>query len=217
MLKKNCIVCGEEFIKRENESLKNWNNRHKFCSQHCVWTYHQNGKETRFGKRKYTPWLKGTNGVMVSNKNQLDALKIGQKTATRNLEKWRKDGGIVWNKNRPWLEMRGSNHPGWKNGITKLASAIRMTFEYKEWRRKVFERDGYKCIICGGHHIIGDRRNLHSHHIIPFYKLLIDNKITTLEEARNCKALWEISNGQTLCIPCHKQTDSYLVNQYNKT
>ena len=30
------------------------------------------------------------------------------------------------------------------------------------------------------------------------------------------KEIYDISNGQTLCIPCHKKTDSYGIKQYRK-
>lgn len=51
-------------------------------------------------------------------------------------------------------------------------------------------------------------------HINPFYKILKDHNIKTVKQAKKCKELWEVSNGRTLCILCHKQTPSYLVNQY---
>jgi len=40
--------------------------------------------------------------------------------------------------------------------------------------------------------------------------ILKQNNITTIKEALNCKELWKKSNGVTLCIKCHKKTDSYL-------
>lgn len=43
----------------------------------------------------------------------------------------------------------GSLAPAWKGGITEANQQIRHLFEYKEWRRKIFERDNYTCQICG--------------------------------------------------------------------
>ena len=34
-MNKTCINCGNNFKKRCNESLKDWNKRHKFCSKKC--------------------------------------------------------------------------------------------------------------------------------------------------------------------------------------
>jgi hypothetical protein len=52
-------------------------------------------------------------------------------------------------------------------------------------------------------------------HIYPFYKILDDFKITSIEESISCKELWDIGNGRTLCRECHKKTDSYGTNQYS--
>lgn len=32
------------------------------------------------------------------------------------------------------------------------------------------------------------------------------------EDAINCEELWSINNGRTLCIDCHKKTNTYLKN-----
>ena len=29
------------------------------------------------------------------------------------------------------------------------------------------------------------------------------------EEALECTELWDLENGRTLCVPCHKLTDTY--------
>src|SRR3989304_6131005 len=43
----------------------------------------------------------------------------------------------------------GENSPSWKGGITPLNVKIRGSFEYKLWRKAVFERDNFTCIWCG--------------------------------------------------------------------
>ena len=63
---------------------------------------------------------------------------------------------------------------------------IRNSPEYKEWRTKVFERDKYTCQHCN--QVGGD---LNAHHIKPFAKY---------KELR-----FEVSNGLTLCVECHKK------------
>lgn len=217
MLIKICLVCGKEFIKNKNVSLADWLGSKRrplgvrFCSQICNGKFNQNGKKTRFkkGQLAINPIKKGFH---LSPDTQF---KKGNKLS--ELTKSKMKGRLPWNKGKKFIQVRGCKHHNWKGGSTKLSAAIRMLMEYKLWRKSVFERDGYKCTNCKGCHIKGDRRQLHCHHIIPFYKLLSDNNIATLDDARSCKELWDISNGQTLCIPCHKQTDSYLINQHNKT
>lgn len=92
----------------------------------------------------------------------------------------------------------GEKHWNWQGGKTDLTKTIRKSFEYKEWRKAVFERDGYKCVACGA------KGYLQADHIKPF--------------ALFPKLRFEISNGRTLCIPCHKKTDTFAqrVNRNNK-
>lgn len=87
-------------------------------------------------------------------------------------------------------KVRGPAHPRWKGGITPENHRIRNSEEYKNWRKAVFVRDGYRCQECGS------GSPLNAHHLRPF---------AYFPELR-----FEISNGQTLCIPCHEKTDTYF-------
>ena len=65
----------------------------------------------------------------------------------------------------------------------------------RDWRTAVFERDDYTCQACG---VRGGR--LQAHHIKPY------REHTDLRH--------ELSNGQTLCVECHKKTDTYGWSKY---
>jgi thymidylate synthase (FAD) len=80
-------------------------------------------------------------------------------------------------------QKRGANNPQWRGGITRYAITILRGM--KELRPKVFERDGYRCRLCGQ-----QSKNLEAHHIIPIW-------------ARPDHAL-NIANLVTLCRPCHR-------------
>jgi hypothetical protein len=67
----------------------------------------------------------------------------------------------------------------------------------REWRVNVFVRDNYTCQKCGKQ---GGR--LHAHHIKPY--------------KANPELRHDIDNGQTLCVACHKETDSYGWKNYHK-
>ena len=100
---------------------------------------------------------------------------------------------------------KGENHPNWKGGITSLRNKIWHLREDKEWRKKILERDKYKCVLCDK---VGGKLNVD--HIIPFCYLIEKNKIKNTYDAIKCEDLWDIKNGRTLCIECHKKTDTYM-------
>lgn len=116
--------------------------------------------------------------------------------------------GIVkaWNKGktheddpriaRPWLgkprlNMRGKKSNLWKGHNNKTAREKSLeTLEYKTWRMKVFERDGFTCQKCGIKRCKGNRIILNAHHILPFkdfpeYEMVIDNGITLCSNCHN--------------------------------
>lgn len=116
----------------------------------------------------------------------------GYKTPKGNIpwNKNKKGVQVAWNKGIPNKNLSGKNSKWWKGGITPIHTKIRHSIEYKLWRESVFKRDNYTCIWCkqiGG--------ILHADHIKPF---------ALFPELR-----FAIDNGRTLCINCHKLTDTY--------
>jgi 5-methylcytosine-specific restriction endonuclease McrA len=107
------------------------------------------------------------------------------------------------------LSHKGEKSVNWKGGITPLTKKIRQSDQYKKWRTAIFQRDNYTCQDCGFRNGNGEYRIFHPHHIKSFSDILYDNNIKTLEEAINCNEFWDINNGQTLCINCHKHTENY--------
>ena len=67
----------------------------------------------------------------------------------------------------------------------RIAVEGRQCAEYKQWRRSVFERDGFRCQICSKR-----SGKLNAHHI---------KKYAYYPELR-----YSVSNGITLCEECHK-------------
>lgn len=97
-----------------------------------------------------------------------------------------------WNKNIGDAQ-RGEKANNWQGGIYPEIDALRRRADYKNWRKKVFERDDYTCQHCeqrGG--------KLHADHIKSF--------------AKYPKLRLKLSNGRTLCETCHRKTQSYARN-----
>lgn len=87
-----------------------------------------------------------------------------------------------------------------KYAITPKHKRIRKTIKYITWRNSVFKRDNWTCIWCfkkGGWNKEEKRRIvLNADHIKPF--------------AYFPALRLNINNGRTLCLQCHKKTDTYL-------
>lgn len=90
---------------------------------------------------------------------------------------------------------RGDKNPNWRGGISTENSLIRASSKYREWRVSVLERDNYTCQDCQARNGQGVNVYLNVDHIKPF--------------AYHPELRFEISNGKTLCIDCHKKTETY--------
>ena len=77
---------------------------------------------------------------------------------------------------------------------SEVNEIIRRGVQYKEWRKAVFERDDYTCQECGA---MGVRLN--ADHIKPF-ALYPDLR-------------FDVANGRTLCVECHRKTPTYGFNK----
>jgi len=131
------------------------------------------------------------------------------KTLTENhKEKIRQNARNISGENNPMWGKTGHMNPMWKppeSRKTLLISQVRTCNEYCIWRNTVYERDKYSCKICGV--TISGKMNVD--HIVPLSFMMKKFNIKTLEEAKNCKEIWDIANGRTLCVICHKKTDTY--------
>lgn len=140
--------------------------------------------------------------MALASKRTLNGFKLGHKPYEIDKEKHRKavsEGRkkrFLIPENRLKASAQGKRLvlegkcPFWKGGLTKQNQIIRESAEYGIWRRAVYERDGYTCVECK---IRGGKLN--ADHIKPF---------ALFPEFR-----FELSNGRTLCVPCHRKTDTW--------
>lgn len=160
-----CENCNKEWLDYPSRV-----GRKHFCSKHC-WdisdkkkriTSHRSIGNTWGSVRKITPELRQKMSLASKGKKRPNIAK----------------------------SKMGNLNPNWKGGITPENKLIRMSAEFMEWRKKVFERDDYTCQACGVRGGI-----LHPHHIKQF--------------AYFPELGFAVSNGQTLCSPCHRKTDTW--------
>lgn len=187
-----CLKCGIEF-----ETEKACKSRQpKYCSRSCYFKVEktpetrQKQSEQKKGK---DPWNKGVK--MWEGKEHprgtlgMVGIGKGRKITEETREKLIKSHtGLKYELNS------GEKHWNWKNGATPKNEAIRKSAEYKKWRTAVFERDNYTCVKCGKR-----GTTIHADHIKP---LALFNELSL-----------DIDNGRTLCVSCHKQTETYGVNK----
>lgn len=179
------------------------------------------------GKKSSLEW-KTKLSLSAKQRGQVPPSRKGTKASQETIEKMRGhkawNNGIkmpcqVWNKGKKGLQSmslearkkmseshRGEKAYQWKGNST-LTFQIRNCFKYRQWRSDVFTRDSFTCQGNG----CGDCRvgNLQADHKKPFALILEHNNIKNIEEALECEELWNINNGITLCIPCHKKTDTW--------
>ena len=91
-----------------------------------------------------------------------------------------------WHKKNPDIQ-KGQNNHRWKGGSSTFRMMIRRSKEYKNWLKAVFRRDHYICVKCGNR----GSGNLNAHHILSW---------ADYPEER-----FDIENGLTLCVNCHRE------------
>jgi hypothetical protein len=221
-VRRKCEECGKVFYVFPCRIRKK---RGRFCSHKCKYLYFKGeknpiwgdknpnwggGKPTRICKRcgkvfQRTDDSRRGKGKYCSTKCYWESLTFGVSRFCKIC------GKKIWVRpSRPnhqycsqWCAGRdkiGEKSPLW-NGMTPIVTSIRKLFEYRQWRSDILQRDNYICQECG---IRGG--NLEAHHIKPFWKIIKENNIKTKEEAMVCDELWNLNNGITLCVKCHKRS-----------
>ncbi len=193
---KVCVTCGKEFRKKPTVSVKQWESS-KFCSKHCRLTPPKKDrtKNCLFCGKSFSSKQRGKRWKEQKFCSDECAHKatphsnLGYKHSKKQVENWKES-----NKGKH----SGENCNFWKGGITELNIRIRNCSKYDEWRFLVFQRDNFTCQHCNSYGV-----ELNAHHKESFASILFLNKIETLEQALQCKMLWDILNGITLCKQCH--------------
>lgn len=148
-------------------------------------------EEYNIPKRDKTEKCAGWNRGIPISQQQKDVLSAHAKARTG--EKSPRYGAKLSTSTRKKIagslkgKYRKHLNPNWKNGgITKFRKIIHGQYEYKDWRKAVYERDKYTCQQCGK----PSNGDIQAHHIHP---------------VRACpERILDVSNGITLCVSCHR-------------
>lgn len=182
-----CDGCGEFFKSKTHKKLK-----HIFCSNKC-----------------FREWNKGSN-----NPSYYKGAKIKSicQTCGKGIEFWKSSypNGKKYcsrkccSENSEWKEKSRKSKTKTFDGVSDkiIKKRLRSCQKYKDWCRKIYERDGFKCTKCGS------KKNMQTHHIIPFSVIYEECKLMGIKDF---SPIFDVDNGETICEDCHKKTDSYMV------
>lgn len=176
---------SEETRKRQSDAKKKQHpisetTRLKLSLSHRGLPNHQSGVH-----RKHSPETKQKLSAIMKTQWKKGALKgHSQNTETRKK---------ISSKMR--IVVLGEKNNNWKGGVTPINFKIRNSIEYKLWRKSVWEIDRWTCVWCGYKSKGLKPADIHADHIKRF---------SEFPELR-----FAIDNGRTLCIPCHKSTETY--------
>ena len=217
MVSKTCLKCNTVFTRPKRLGFKLWSKR-VFCNRQCA----------DFAKKGATVSKRTTKNCQNCDKPfEVLPHRIKAKFCSQSCLAKSKIGenGKNWQGGKPecldckvtlvgYKQKRcrscsnifrsGENNSAWKGGITPLVRSIRTMMKYNEWRKSVYERDNYTCQECK---LVGVALN--ADHIKPFSKMVRQSKVSSIKEAGACRELWDIDNGRTLCVDCHKKTDTF--------
>lgn len=195
MIDKLCKVCNKEFKVRKYREFTA-----KYCSQECSY---KDPERLKVVSDKLKGRTVNPKTLFKSGHKHSDDIKEKMKGSRPNAKPWNKKEDVyitclycgTSKKVRPassdqkYCSKDCANNARNK-GRTSLQKRLRQSTLYKLWRKAVFQRDNYTCVICnvrGG--------TLNADHIKRF---------ADYPELR-----FDINNGRTLCKECHLKTDTY--------
>jgi 5-methylcytosine-specific restriction endonuclease McrA len=179
---KNCLNCLDEFPTRSGQT--------KLCPT-CL-EYEVVCPECGKPKSIYHQFCGNSCAGKWKYRNS-EKVKAAFQFARINPEICKRRGIATGNAQRgkPKYGQRGEKNWNWKGGTYRTEHHRLMgRIEYSNWRKLIFERDNYTCVFCGKH-----GGNLEVDHIKPFYT--------------NPELIFDLSNGRTVCIPCHKKLPTW--------
>jgi len=227
---KNCLICHKDIWTTQYRIGRG---QDKYCSRKCFYKSRE-GKNTvpwlNIKGRKV--WNKGTHIQTNSGRTHFKKGQIGWSRGKKRPEISAMFKGIRPEKaiesakianmgNKYRLGKKHSEETRKKVSATKLGvdinnwngftmnlnHALRETPEYELWQKMCFQRDNYRCVVCGGSKI------LNVDHRISFSQLIqeaVDLYGFGLDKVRNYISLWDTTNGRVLCKKCHEDRKSVV-------
>ena len=181
------------------------NNPQIFRKGHIPWDKNKKGlqKHTDDWKEQARIRNMGKKHTFESKIKMSKSAKIAQNRPEQKIKFLRNKYALGHKHTEEWKKKKSESQKGegnwrWEGGITSLIMKVRGLPESKQWRSDIFRRDNWTCQTCHS------RGYIEAHHIKSFSMIIKQSNIKTIEQAFSCKELWNITNGVTLCVECHK-------------
>jgi hypothetical protein len=110
---------------------------------------------------------------------------------------------IVWSRRKKLQKLKKERKARIKTFIS-LSEKIKNMPKYRLWRAYVIVESKYICTYCKN-----KTRKMEANHIKPLVNIVTENQIHSVVDAINCAQLWDVKNGEALCVPCYKKTPEY--------
>lgn len=196
LVKTTCKLCNVEFSTHQA-----WLNRGRsiFCSRKCFGLWFSENKRGING----TNWKGGEIEQLCAWCNKKYTKRRKNRESQQHYYCSIKCKGKSMS-----IKNKGVANPNWRGdtAISTDNNLIRSSKQYQKWKNDVFIRDNFTCKKCG-------KRGgfIHAHHIKKFSIILNDIRqaypLFSIQEVFSQSSnLWDMKNGITLCIKCHKQT-----------
>lgn len=164
---KPCYICGEKVTRKPSQFTE-----FTYCSRDC---YHISTTNKHTGEYSKVACNCSYCGV---NFDRYPSQVKGKKYTYCGMNCKDKHNGVLF---------RRESHPSWNHNLTDEERINnRKTYDYIDWRKKVFSRDDFTCKCCGDN----KGGNLEAHHILNY------------SEHEHLKL--DLNNGLTMCKTCHK-------------
>lgn len=158
------------------------------------------GKKISEGARRKMSISRIGHPVSEETREKIRRAHIGMKRSQESREKQSKSlrGRYITQEHKDHIAkaMTGSKNHQWKGGVSTWNHKMRTCKAFENWREEVFKRDDYTCQDCGKRGCY-----LHPHHILGL--------------AEHPEFMYDVDNGITLCVPCHRARHGWKVKFIN--
>lgn len=206
----NCNLLFQRTIKNLKKSRNKWNDKDFCISCANILSLY---KKPQCQKDYWTDEVRNRHGNTIKSSQVFqDGIKNREDVFGEKNPMFGKTHSVetIYKMSKSRIGKLGENSTAWKGGKSSITRLVKSFQHRNGWYRKIYERDGFRCVKCDSNN------KIEAHHIIPIknivdkYSKIISNKEELYNFLINLDIIIDshISNGITLCRECHKKEHS---------